>query len=62
MIIIYIILAIIAVVLIAALLVSKDINYEKSIVINSNIEKVWNNVNSLEQWINEFRGGIRIRI
>jgi len=47
MIIIYIILAIIAVVLIAALLVSKDMNYEKSIVINSNIEKVWNNVSSL---------------
>ena len=47
MIIIYIILAIIAVVLIAALLVSKEMNYEKSIVINSNIEKVWNNVSSL---------------
>jgi len=47
MIVIYIILAIVAVVLITALFVSKDMNYEKSIVINSRIEKVWNNVSSL---------------
>ena len=47
MIVIYIILAIVAVVLITALFVSKDMNYEKSIVINSRIGKVWNNVSSL---------------
>lgn len=48
MIIIYIILGIIALVLIAALFVSKDLNYEKSIDINSPTENVWDKVSSLD--------------
>lgn len=42
------ILVIIAIPLIAALFISKDVNYEKSISINAPIEVVWENVNSLE--------------
>lgn len=41
------ILAVIVVVLIAALLVSKEFNYEKSITINKSIEQVWEHTNSL---------------
>ena len=40
-------LAIIAIILIAALFVSNDFNYEKSITINKPIEQVWENTNSL---------------
>ena len=47
MIILYIVLAIIVMLLVVALFVSKDLNYEKSIKINSNIDKVWENVSSL---------------
>ena len=47
MLIIYIILAIIALVLIAALFISKDMNYEKSIVIKAPVERTWDNVSSL---------------
>jgi len=42
------ILVIIALVLIVALFVPKDVVYEKSISINSPIETVWENTNSLE--------------
>ena len=38
---------ILAIPLIAALFISKDVNYEKSISINAPIEVVWENVNSL---------------
>ncbi|MBS3993045.1 MAG: SRPBCC family protein [Bacteroidetes bacterium] len=38
---------IIAIPLIATLFISKEVNYEKSIVINAPLETVWNNVNSL---------------
>ena len=51
--IIYIILVIVAILLIIPLFVSKDMNYEKSIAINSTIERVWENVSSLtamDQW------------
>lgn len=51
--IIYIILVIVAVLLIIPLFISKDMNYAKSISINSPIDKVWENVCSLEamdQW------------
>jgi hypothetical protein len=37
-----------AIPLIAALFISKEVNYEKSIVINAPIEVVWEQVNSLE--------------
>lgn len=47
MIFIYVILAFIALLLIIALFISKNIDYEKSIKIDSNIEKVWENVSSL---------------
>lgn len=43
----YIILIIIAVLLIIPLFVSKDMNYQKSITINSSIDKVWENVSTL---------------
>lgn len=46
-------LIIIAILLIAALFISKEVNYEKSISINAPIEVVWENVNSLadlDQW------------
>ena len=51
--IIYIILAIVAVLLIIPLFISKDLNYAKSISIASSIDTVWKNVGSLEamdQW------------
>jgi hypothetical protein len=47
MIILYIILGVIALILITGLFVSKDLNYEKSVSIDSSREKVWENVNSL---------------
>ena len=47
MIVLYIVIAIIAIALITALFVSKDMSYEKSIVIKSPIEKTWDNVSSL---------------
>ena len=47
MIVLYIVIAIIAIALITALFVSKDMSYEKSIVIKSPIEKTWENVSSL---------------
>lgn len=47
MIVIYIILALIVLILIAGLFVSKDMNYEKGININAPINKVWQNVSSL---------------
>lgn len=53
MLVLYIILGIIALVLIVALFISKDLNYEKSISINSSADNVWENVNSLgamEKW------------
>lgn len=40
-------LLIIAIPLIAALFISKEVNYEKSIIINAPVEVVWTNVNSL---------------
>ncbi len=40
--------ALVAIVLIVALFVSKEVMYEKSISINAPIESVWENVNSLE--------------
>ncbi|HHB52616.1 MAG TPA: polyketide cyclase, partial [Saprospiraceae bacterium] len=43
-----IILALIAIVLIAALFVSKELNYEKTITINKPIDYVWEYTNSLE--------------
>jgi len=46
--IVYIILAIIILILILALFISKDMNYEKTIAINSSINDVWENVNSLK--------------
>jgi hypothetical protein len=45
--IIYIILGIIILLLLLALFISKDMNYEKSIEINSPINNVWENVKSL---------------
>ena len=53
MIVIYIILGIVALLLIVALFISKDLNYEKSISINSAAENVWEKVGSLgamEKW------------
>lgn len=47
MIIIYLILAIIAILLLVALFISKDLNYDKSIKINSPIDSVWDKVSSL---------------
>jgi hypothetical protein len=46
MVIVYIIVAVIATILIAALFISNDANYEKSVVIHAPISKVWENVNS----------------
>lgn len=46
-------LAIVAILLIAALFISKDFHYEKSITINKPIEQVWEYTNSLadlDQW------------
>ena len=51
--IVYVILIIVALLLIIPLFISKDMNYEKSISINSPIDKVWENVSSLsamDQW------------
>jgi len=51
--ILYIILAIVAIILIIPLFISKDMNYEKSILINAPINKVWDNVSNLtamDQW------------
>ena len=51
--IIYVILVIVAVLLIIPLFISKDMNYEKSILIDASINKVWKNVSSLsamDQW------------
>lgn len=45
--ILYVVLAIIAIVLIIPLFISKDLNYEKSTRINAPIDKVWENVSSL---------------
>jgi hypothetical protein len=45
--ILYVVLAIIAIMLIIPLFISKDMNYEKSILINATINKVWENVGSL---------------
>lgn len=45
--IVYIILAIVALLLIIPLFISKDLNYQKSILIDAPIEKVWQNVSSL---------------
>lgn len=45
--ILYIVLAIIAILLIIPLFISKDMNYEKSILINSPIREVWEHVGSL---------------
>ncbi len=47
MIIIYVLLAIVALLLVIALFVSKDMNYEKSITINAPVEKVWESISSL---------------
>lgn len=47
MIVVYIILLLIALVLVAALFVSKDMSYEKSVTINSSIDKVWENISTL---------------
>jgi len=47
MIVVYIILLIVALALIIALFVSKDMSYEKSISINSSIDKAWDNISSL---------------
>lgn len=45
--ILYFVLVVIAVILIIPLFISKDMNYEKSILINAPINKVWENVSSL---------------
>lgn len=53
MIILYIILGIIALVLIVALFVPKDMSYEKSVLINADIKAVWKNVSShaaMDKW------------
>ena len=47
MILLYIVLAIIAVLLIVALFVSKNLDYEKSVKINADIDKVWEKVSTL---------------
>lgn len=47
MIILYILGALIALVLIAALFVSKRMDYEKSVLINASIDKVWQKTNTL---------------
>ena len=46
--ILYVILIIIALLLIIPLFISKDMNYEKSVSIDAPIDKVWENVSSLE--------------
>ncbi len=53
MIVLYIILGIVALFLILGLIISKDMNYEKSVLIAAPIDKVWSNVGSLgalDQW------------
>jgi uncharacterized protein YndB with AHSA1/START domain len=45
--ILYVVLVVIAIILIIPLFISKDMNYEKSILINAPINKVWENVSSL---------------
>jgi len=47
MIVLYILLGAIALLLILGLIVSKDMNYEKSVLIAAPIDKVWDNVSSL---------------
>lgn len=47
MVVLYIVIAVIAIVLIIPLFISKDMNYEKSILINAEIDKVWENVSTL---------------
>ena len=50
---VYVILAIVALLLIIPLFISKDMNYEKSVLINASISTVWGNVSSLtamDQW------------
>jgi uncharacterized protein YndB with AHSA1/START domain len=47
MIVLYIILGFLALVLTIGLFISRDLNYRKSIVIEADIQKVWENVNSL---------------
>ena len=47
MIVLYIFLAIIAIVLIIPLFISREMNYEKSILINAPIDQVWKNVSTL---------------
>lgn len=47
MMIIYVILAIVAILLIIPLFISKDMNYEKSISIDAAIDKVWENTSTL---------------
>jgi hypothetical protein len=53
MIILYVILGIVLLVLLAGLLISRDMNYEKSIEINADIKTVWGHVSKLsamEKW------------
>lgn len=53
MIVLYIFLGLIAFILLLALFVSRDMNYEKSVTINVDVKKVWGNINSLtamDQW------------
>ena len=47
MIVLYVILGIIVIIMLLALVVSREMNYEKTISINATVEKVWNNVKSL---------------
>lgn len=47
MIVLYIILGIILIFLLLGLIISKDLNYEKSISIDAPIDSVWKNINSL---------------
>lgn len=48
MIALYVIIGIILLVLLLGLIISNDMNYEKSITINTTIDVVWKNVNSLD--------------
>jgi len=51
--IIYVILLVVAILLVIPLFISNDMNYEKSILIDASIIKVWENVSSLsamDQW------------
>lgn len=45
---IYVILGIVAILLIIPIFISKDMNYEKSILIKASIDKVWKNVSTLD--------------